>query len=222
MVEGTHLVANSACDAVVILGSEAPTEHKACVTDHGLIAHPPLRVLEFTFRLLQPDEVVVYRENWVDVWTAASNAGGAIDFVSQVHKDDVLPRVDTEIASAVDKGNRVGVLEDPNTKMAMAFAVLKRTSSPLQQHWQFLTRVMVHPACQRRGVGQKLVLEMHRVAKEIGLRQVRLTFRGGTGLERFYEALGYRQIGFHPDGVQIGPLEFCPEITMLFDLYSGA
>jgi len=50
---------------------------------------------------------------------------------------------------------------------------------------------------------------------EMGLEQLRLAVRGGTGLEHFYGKLGWTVIGRWPDALRLAPGDDREEILML-------
>ena len=58
-------------------------------------------------------------------------------------------------------------------------------NSPLRRHWRTILRLMVRPELQGRGAGRLLLEGLHGTAAELGLEQLMLTTRGGTGVERF-------------------------------------
>jgi GNAT superfamily N-acetyltransferase len=154
------------------------------------------------------------REAWAAVWLAASNAGGAIGFSGQVEAHEVAAMVDRELAAAAAGTSTIGFVAGDD-EVPVAFAVLQRPVSQLQQHWGLLIRVMVDPGRQGQGIGRLVVEGAQDLARERGLRQVRLTARAGLGLENFYAGLGYQVIGRHPDAIRVGPDEFRDEITLL-------
>ena len=164
---------------------------------------------------------------WVDVWCAASDAGGAIDFDGPADPAAVAALVDaelsdprTEILVARDAGEDVGGDLGGDLGRPVGFVVLRRNTAVVMQHWAWLQRLMVHPDQQGRGLGGRLVLASHEVARTSGLSQLRLTARSGHGLDRFYGRLGFRVIGSHPRAVALADGTFRDEITMLIDLDS--
>jgi hypothetical protein len=57
-----------------------------------------------------------------------------------------------------------------------------------------------------------------RMARDLGLEQLQLTVRGGTGLERFYGRFGYAVVGRHPGALRVAPGDDCDEIMMVASL----
>ena len=95
-----------------------------------------------------------------------------------------------------------------------ALAVLHRNTSPLMRHWLWLHRVMVHPGRQGGGEGRRLLDAAAGAARGLpGTTGIRLTCRGGMGLERFYESCGYKEIGRAPDALLVSENDIREEIT---------
>ena len=166
------------------------------------------------FRAVAPESLAALRDPWIQLWVRASNAQGAIDFAGPVGPGPVEPLVDAELRSAGAGLSTIGVIVSPGD-VPVAFAVLRFSLSPVQQHWAHLGRIMVDPARQRQGIGRRIVEGMQELARQRSLTQLRLTARSGLGLETFYAGLGYEVIGRHPGAVQIGPDSFRDEIIML-------
>ncbi|MGH7129017.1 MAG: GNAT family N-acetyltransferase, partial [Planctomycetaceae bacterium] len=86
---------------------------------------------------------------------------------------------------------------------------------PLFAHWATVKRLQLLPSLQRRGFGAALLDEVTRVARELGLEQLHLTVRGGTGKESFYERRGYRTMCRIPDVIRVAPDDTREEIYMV-------
>ncbi|MFE2364891.1 GNAT family N-acetyltransferase, partial [Streptomyces virginiae] len=52
-----------------------------------------------------------------------------------------------------------------------------------------------------------------------GIDAIRLTCRGGLGLEHFYSSCGYKEVGRVPGAVRVAPGDDRDDITMLLPLY---
>ena len=80
---------------------------------------------------------------------------------------------------------------------------LSRHRNPLVPHWGEVTRVQTHPDFRGRGIGGALMEHVRQVARdEMGLEQLRLTARGGEGLEQFYARLGWKEVGRWPNALR--------------------
>ncbi|OLB82100.1 MAG: GNAT family N-acetyltransferase [Actinobacteria bacterium 13_2_20CM_2_71_6] len=152
---------------------------------------------------LDPPLTDELRVEIVALWTEASNAGGAIGFAADVGPDEVWPLAARAFAG-VDEGHDhllVGYAGD--TLAAMLFFVSHRFA--LADHWRTVKRLMVRPSLQGRGYGAALLREAEAVARRFGWEALHLTIRDGTGLERFYAAAGYREVGRLPGALRLRP-----------------
>ena len=91
-------------------------------------------------------------------------------------------------------------------------------NSPLRRHWRTILRLMVRPELQGRGAGRLLLEGLHGTAAGLGLEQLMLTTRGGTGVERFYEHLGYTIVGRHPGAIRLAPGDDRDELILVYQL----
>ena len=107
----------------------------------------------------------------------------------------------------------LGVLSRDGVAVGMGF--LCAQSSEIQRHWRTVLRVMVRPELQGGGAGRILLEGLHRLAADLGLEQLRLTVRGGTGIEGFYARFGYMIIGRHSGALRLAPGDDRDEIIML-------
>ena len=91
-------------------------------------------------------------------------------------------------------------------------------ATPLVRHWAWLKRLMVLPSLQGRGVGRELHAGAISCAQGLGLEQLYLTCRSGTGLSEFYARLGWEQVGVMPDNLRMVDGSYRDEIYMRFVL----
>jgi GNAT superfamily N-acetyltransferase len=99
-----------------------------------------------------------------------------------------------------------------------ALAFLAGSDFALGEHRRTVKRVMVHPDFQGRGYGVALMAEVERLGRELGLRQLVLSCRGGTGNELFYKKCGYVEWGRLPGGLKLGPDDYRDDIHMVLQL----
>lgn len=154
-----------------------------------------------------------------DLWVEASNAGGAIGFASAITADDVRPELAKHFAAAAEGRSRLVVGRDADGRIG-AFAAIARNTHRLQLHWVWVYTVMVHPDLQGRGAGRALMAAVARAARTMeGIEAIRLGCRGGMGLERFYEACGYEEVGRVPGAIRVAPGDDRDDVTLLLPLY---
>ena len=93
---------------------------------------------------------------------------------------------------------------------------LQRHSNPLIAHWGLISHLQTLPAVQGQGIGGALMTHARQVARqEMGLEQLHLAVRGGTGLEHFYARLGWREIGRWPGALRLAPGDDGDEVLMV-------
>jgi GNAT superfamily N-acetyltransferase len=152
------------------------------------------------------------RSQLLACWTDVSNAGGAVGFAPPVSPAEVTPVLDAMV-ERVHRGRDVVTLLRVDGAMA-GFAVLSFSLSPLRTHWASVFRVQVHPSRQGQGLGTVMMTGVHDIARARGLEFLHLTVRGGTGLERFYAKLGYREFGRMPGAIRVAPGDDREEIHL--------
>lgn len=152
------------------------------------------------------------------LWTDVSNAGGAVGFVPPVSAEDVRPDLDAALAAVEAGQRRLLVGRDEDGQIA-ATAFLAYNGHRLMQHWLWLYTVMVHPGRQGRGHGRTLMAAVEQAARGFyGVEAIRLTCRGGTGVDAFYATCGYKEVGRIPGGIRVAPGDDRDDIIMLLTL----
>ena len=149
---------------------------------------------------------------WVDV----SNAGGAVGFVPPVGPADIEPALEHLVSGVHERGDVLVVLT-VDGELA-GFAALVTSAHVLKQHWATVLRVQVHPSRQGAGLGSVLMQGVHDAGRRHGRDFLHLTVRGGTGIERFYARLGYREVGRIPAALRVAPGDDRDEISMVLPL----
>lgn len=156
----------------------------------------------------------VLRGELLELWVAATDAGGAVGFVAPAERAAVAATLDAALVRVADGQDALGVLRDePGDVVGMGFLV--STGSALTRHWRTVLRVMVHPRLQGTGAGSTLMTGLHSMAIELGLEHLKLTIRDGHHLERFYEHFGYTIVGSHPGAVRVAPGDDRDEIMLV-------
>ena len=148
-------------------------------------------------------------------WIAVTNAGGAAGFPSPpVNASHVAPAVDALAARLDPRRSRI-LLARINGALA-GWVALSRDSNPLIAHWGTVNHLQTQLAYRNEGVGSALMHRLREVARdEMGLEQLHLAARGGTGLEDFYGRLGWRETGRWPGKLRLAPDDTRDEILMI-------
>ena len=155
----------------------------------------------------------VLRGELLRCWTDVSNAGGAVGFVPPVTQDDVAPVLD-RLIEGVSSGRDV-LARLTVDGVPAGFASLVGSLGPLRRHWGTVLRVQVHPRHQGQGLGKALMGGVHDIARGLGWEFLYLTARGGTGVDAFYRALGYRECGRLPGAIRLAPGDDRDEIMLV-------
>jgi GNAT superfamily N-acetyltransferase len=152
---------------------------------------------------LDPELTPQLREQIVTLWLDVANAGGAVGFAGPVTRDEVH-RLAAKAFTGVNEGHdHLLVGYHDGTVAAMLLFVSHRFA--LAEHWRTVKRVMVHPSLQGKGFGAALIKQAEMVGRQLGWAALHLTVRDGTGVERFYAAHGYREVGRLPGALRVGP-----------------
>lgn len=170
--------------------------------------------------VLDPDLTPDLRERVIALWVDVTNAGGAVGFVAPVTGTEVRPVAEATFAAVTDGPDRLLVGYEGDRPVAVLFLADNRFR--LKAHWGILKRVMVHPDTQGRGHGQALMREAARRAPELGWQALHVTVRAGLGLEKFYDRLGYREVGRLPGALRVASGDDRDEILMWRDLDTPA
>ncbi|MET7692193.1 GNAT family N-acetyltransferase [Streptomyces sp. NPDC005483] len=167
---------------------------------------------------LDPAVTPALRDGILDLWADVSNAGGAVGFVAPVEPETIRPELVKHFAGMAEGRTRLLVGHDEEGRVA-ATAFFSFNTHRLMTHWVWLYTVMVHPRHQGRGYGRDLLSAAADAARTFaGIEAIRLTCRGGLGLERFYGSCGYKEVGRIPDAIRVAPGDDRDDVIMLLPL----
>ncbi|MFJ3899562.1 MULTISPECIES: GNAT family N-acetyltransferase [unclassified Streptomyces] len=173
--------------------------------------------MALTFEL-DPAITPALREEILALWVDVTNAGGSVGFVAPVTVDEVRPELVRHFVAMAEGRTRLLVGRDESGTVA-ATVFLAFNSHRLMRHWLWLYTVMVHPRHQGKGYGRDLLAAAEGAARGLdGIEAIRLTCRGGHGLERFYGSCGYKEVGRVPGAIRVAPGDDRDDIFMLLPL----
>ncbi|AXG78408.1 GNAT family N-acetyltransferase [Streptomyces paludis] len=168
---------------------------------------------------LDPTVDPALRDGLLALWADVSNAGGAVGFVPPVTPEDIRPELLKHFTAMAEGRSRLLVGYDETGAVA-ATAFLTLNTHRLMRHWLWLYTVMVHPGHQGKGYGRDLMAAVADAARGLdGIEAIRLGCRGGTGVDTFYAACGYKEVGRVPDAIRVAPGDDRDDITMLLPLH---
>lgn len=177
-----------------------------------------MAAMSLTF-VRDPQLTPVLREELADLWLDVSQAGGAVGFVPPVTAGDIAPVMRRQLDDVSAGGMRMlGAYEGDAGGRLIGTAFLQLNSHRLMTHWCTLVTVMVHPALQGGGRGKAMMREAIEMARDLGFHAVRLGVRGGEGTERFYETVGFKEVGRVPAAIRVAPDDHRDDITMWLPL----
>ncbi|MER6977089.1 GNAT family N-acetyltransferase [Streptomyces carpinensis] len=167
---------------------------------------------------LDPSVSPDLRDGILDLWTEVTNEGGAVGFVAPATREEIRPELVRHFVAMAEGRARLLVGHDEDGRVA-ATAFLTLNTHRLMTHWLWLYTVMVHPRHQGRGYGRDLLAAAEDAARGMnGIEAVRLTCRGGLGLERFYASCGYKEVGRVPGAIRVAPGDERDDVIMLLPL----
>ncbi|MEW1697772.1 MULTISPECIES: GNAT family N-acetyltransferase [unclassified Streptomyces] len=162
------------------------------------------------------------RDGLLSLWADVSNAGGAVGFVAPVTPDEIRPALIRHLVAMTEGGTRLLVGRDEDGEIA-ATAFFSFNTHPLMTHWVWLYTVMVHPRHQGKGYGRDLMAAVEHTAGTAegfeAIEAIRLTCRGGTGVDSFYARCGYKEVGRVPGAIRVAPGDDRDDIIMLLPLH---
>lgn len=163
-----------------------------------------------------PDDTTdVLRRALTECWIEVTNAGGAAGFhLPPIDARTAAPAVDRLITRLTPTASRLVTawLDDE----LVGWLNVRRDPSELVAHWGTLHHVQTRTTVRGLGIGSALMREARRVARDdMGLEQLHLTARGGSGLEDFYGRLGWHEIGRWPAAFRLGPGNDQDQILMI-------
>ncbi|MER6088290.1 GNAT family N-acetyltransferase [Streptomyces bluensis] len=170
-----------------------------------------------TFQL-DPPVTPDLRDGVLRLWADVSNAGGAVGFVPPVTPEAIRPELVKHFVAMAEGRTRLLVGSDRDGDVA-ATAFFTFNTHRLMTHWVWLYTVMVHPRYQGTGCGRELLAAAAEAARGFdGIEAIRLTCRGGLGLEHFYASCGYKEVGRIPGAIRVAPGDDRDDVYMLLPL----
>ncbi|MFE0189614.1 GNAT family N-acetyltransferase [Streptomyces sp. NPDC059008] len=161
------------------------------------------------------------RHELIECWAAVTNAGGAVVPLGfplpPVGVEQVAPAADRLIAGLDPRRSRL-LLATVGYDLA-GWLLVRRDLHPLIAHWGEVNHLQTHPRFRGQGIGTALMRRVRELARdEMGLEQLRLAARAGTGLEGFYRRLGWREVGRWPGALRVAPGDDRDDILMVLAL----
>lgn len=135
------------------------------------------------------------------LWQRVSDAGGAVGFEPSTPRSEIAPAV-TEAIAGLRSGTRYAVVLTAGNDLVGA-AFLVRRPTRIQRHLGDVVSLMVDPDRRGQGLGRLLIVEIARLATEVGVDTLLLGARDREELHGFYAAMGFVEYGRLPDAVRL-------------------
>lgn len=162
---------------------------------------------------LNPELSADIRERVISIWVDVGNAGGAVGVPVPTEREHVEPLALRAFRRIEEGDDYLAVAYDDDELIGFGF--LDRGRGPLFRHWATVKRLQIHPEHQGRGVGAALLEAISGFAGELGLEQLHLTVRGGTGTESFYIRHGYEHVATIPKIIRVAPGDDRDELYLI-------
>jgi RimJ/RimL family protein N-acetyltransferase len=165
---------------------------------------------------LRPEDVdVELREAALDLWVRVNGAGGAVGFLPGASRRDVASALDAHLADVHARRSLLCVLREPEGSL-LGLGLWEHSRGFPYDHVAGLKRLMVDPPAQGRNLGRILLGGMVRMARlELPwVELLRLDYRGGLGLGRFYAQAGWTEVGRVPRGLRLSATDYRDDVAM--------
>jgi acetyltransferase len=149
----------------------------------------------------EPNRDLDYRLG--NLWLAVTRDGGAVGFAPDA--PEVQVRVAAHRALAAVRVGREHLLAMGTGPDLVGTVFVAPGDADVTRHRGMVTRLMVHPGTQGQGLGGRLLDAAVAHGRSLGLERLLLSARSGTGLEGFYAARGWTEVGRWPGCLRVAP-----------------
>ena len=151
---------------------------------------------ELTFELLTSHTAREKLSDLVDLLQDAVDSGASIGFLPPLSRE-VASDYWRSIFADVDEGYRILLGAMAGAKL-VGSVQLELARKPNAAHRAEVQRLLVSRSVRRRGIGERLMRELHELARQRGRTLLVLDTREGDPSELLYQKLGYTRAGVIP------------------------
>jgi GNAT superfamily N-acetyltransferase len=161
-----------------------------------------------TVRRVGANEAAACVEPLADVLIDCVEGGASVSFMLPIARETAV-RFWRNVVDGVTKGERVLlVAEDGGGRIVGTVQMI--TSQPENQpHRADIAKMLVHRRARRNGVGQRLMAEVERAAREEGKSVLVLDTVTGGDAQQLYERAGWQRVGDVPNYALMPTGELC-------------
>ena len=147
--------------------------------------------------LVPADDIASHARDLGALLHACVHAGASVGFVLPFSAADGAAFWTDKVLPGMRDGTRLLLVAQQGKRIA-GTVQLDYDTMPNQPHRAEVRKLLVHPAFRRQGIARALMLELERLAGELGRRLLTLDTRTGDHAEPLYASLGYRTSGVIP------------------------
>jgi acetyltransferase len=147
-----------------------------------------------------PELRTVVPDGFAQLWIANTAAGGAAGFTTYTPEAEIVAAAEAAMAEVAAGREHVIVAVADGVLVGTVF--LQPGAGERFGHRGTVRRLLVHPDLQGTGLGAALLDAVVRHARDLGLEQLILGCRGGTGLPAYYTRRGWTEVGRVPNGLR--------------------
>jgi ribosomal protein S18 acetylase RimI-like enzyme len=137
------------------------------------------------------------RSELVALLADAVSSGASVGFLPPLDAGEAAAYWDSVVAALRDGSRVLLIARDPAAGIGGSVQ-LELAMRANARHRAEVTKLMVHRAARRRGIGRALMLAIEAEARRLGRTTLVLDTREGDPSERLYQALGWERAGTIP------------------------
>lgn len=161
-----------------------------------------------TVRRVHANEVAACVESLADVLIDCVEGGASVSFMLPISRDRALGFW-RKVADGVGNGERVLLVAEEGNGQIVGTVQMITAQPENQPHRADIAKMLVHRRARRSGVGQRLMVEVERVAREEKKSVLVLDTVTGGDAERLYQRAGWQRVGDVPNYALMPSGEFC-------------
>jgi GNAT superfamily N-acetyltransferase len=148
--------------------------------------------------ILDAEGVVARLSELSGLLHACVHGGASVNFVLPFPMEEAEAFWRGKVLPAMAAGTRTVLVVEIDGAIAGSVQLSTETP-PNQPHCADVTKLLVHPAFRRRGIGRVLMLALEEEARARGRSMLNLDTTTGGAAEPLYAGLGYVTVGVIPD-----------------------
>jgi ribosomal protein S18 acetylase RimI-like enzyme len=174
-----------------------------------------------TIEELDPVGLARELEALAEVLRACVHAGASVSFVLPFGIEEARGFWTGKVRPALEAGGRRLLVARLDGRVA-GTVQLDVATPPNQAHRADVSKLLVHPEAQRRGIARRLMLALESVAREEGRTLLTLDTRRGDAAEPLYASLGYALAGVIPRYARAPDMDRLDDTSVMYKQLAAA